>query len=972
MIQSFDDYEFDADKLELRRSGRPVKADTLLLRILRVLVRRPGDLITKSEIVSEVWNGRIVSDNALSVSMARLRKLLGHARSSREVVLNVHGRGYRFVRPVSARDAVLGPALAGSASGRVGTPFVGRVHVLAGLREALQDAHAGSGSLCVLSGEAGIGKTRAVEVLAREVSAAGLPVAWGYCREVGDAPALWPLTQLARELVTKLSLDLREPCMAKLEPELSQLLPELFAAPRAADHACTGDAHASKHRIFAAIARVLTVATQLSPCLLILDDLHRADRASLEFLHYFVDELASTRVAIVATMRSEEPQTRHLSYVLGHRNTRRVQLARLTQPEVACYLGEVMGEEQPELAHALYVKSEGNPFFMTELARQIKGAGSGAVPQALDVPEAALDLIRQRVSRLDEAARGALSRAAVIGRHFSLNVLQAVTGQDAATLMQSLDHAVGSGLVTTAFDSATSFAFAHELLRGVLYDALTPAERRHIHSLTAQALEQRVAAADGVPAAELAYHFRSALPGGDPRRAVHFCIEAAREASRVYAYADGARHLRHAREALDLLEQPRASLRVRLLLHQALLTRAFSAQEFEPLIREVISAARGQRFGVELAYAGLLLSAYRGFPAGSGSREVLQEALELLPEADLGTRAAVEARLASIAPLAFQAARSRKLLRRAREQADASERPLALYNVRMAELYLTCGPSDRPQMAEAMREVEALCRTPGLSMTVQAVLLEAHRAVAALQDGDVAGVRAALERGRLRSKQLDADVHWLFMRMSALMSIHTGDTAAGAQLLSSLERPDRAGRAFASDLLCASDACLVFQDRSSLPREALLARLAGGPDDPPDIWALKVRALSAAGQLVEARRLLGEVPASALASLPCDRDYLGTLGALTRAALTLDARPYLEALEPLLLPYEDHFAANITFYCEGSVLELGALIAARLGRVAQACEKLAAAVVRSERAGLGACAAQAKLELALCRANRRV
>jgi len=104
MIQSFDDYEFDADKLELRQSGRPIKADTLLLRILRVLVRRPGDLITKGELVAEVWSGRVVSDNALSVSMARLRKLLGHARRSREVVLNVHG-------PCATRCKTRGPAV---------------------------------------------------------------------------------------------------------------------------------------------------------------------------------------------------------------------------------------------------------------------------------------------------------------------------------------------------------------------------------------------------------------------------------------------------------------------------------------------------------------------------------------------------------------------------------------------------------------------------------------------------------------------------------------------------------------------------------------------------------------------------------------------------------------------------------------------------------------------------------------------
>jgi len=967
MIQSFDDYEFDADKLELRRAGRPIKADRLLLRILRVLVRRPGDLITKHEIVAEVWDDRAVSDNALSVSMARLRKLLGHERSRREMVLNVHGRGYRFMRPVTTRDEAMGPALASSAAGRVGTPFVGRARVLTHLREALQDAAAGSGSLSVLSGEAGIGKTRVVEVLAREAAASGLPVAWGFCREVGDAPALWPLTQIARELIQKLGLD-----PALLRPELRQLLPDLHEpqAEPAGPGCSMVDAHTSKHRIFDAIAQVLSLAAERSPCLLILDDLHRADPASLEFLHYFVDELAGTRTALFATLRSDEPTGPHFSYVIGHRNTRRIALSRLSHDEVASYLGALVGEERPALAHALFVKSEGNPFFMTELARQVKDAESGATIERLSLPYAALDLVRQRVSRLDAAARGALSQAAVIGRQFSLPVLQAITGRDAHTLMQNLDHALESGLVHVARDSATSFEFSHELLRAVLYDGLTPAERRECHFLTAQALEQRVHAGEVWPAAELAYHFRSALPAGDARKTVRHCIQAGQDASRVYAYADGARYFRQAREALDLVEHPSASLRVRLLLQQALLLRAHSGREFEPLIREVISSARSQGFGVQLAYAGLLLGPYRGFPAASGSRAVLEEARTLLPESDLGTRAAVEARLASIPPLAYNKDQARALLQRAREQADASELPLALYNVRMAELYLTHGPRDRAAAADAMRDVERLCRTPGLSMTVQAVLLEAHRAVAALQDGELPSMYAALDRGLARSQQLDPDLHWLLLRMRALARIHEGDTAGGTQQLMSLVRPEHSNRAFASDLLCAADACLIFQTPESLPREQLLTLMAADPDDPPNIWALKIRTLSAAGYTSEALRQLAEVPAKQLAALPCDRDYLGTLGALTRSALALDARDYLEALAPLIAPYADLFATNIAFYCEGSGAQLLGLIAARLGRNVEAQQLLTEAISESERHGLRACAAQARLELALCRASR--
>jgi len=227
----------------------------------------------------------------------------------------------------------------------------------------------------------------------------------------------------------------------------------------------------------------------------------------------------------------------------------------------------------------------------------------------------------------------------------------------------------------------------------------------------------------------------------------------------------------------------------------------------------------------------------------------------------------------------------------------------------------------------------------------------------------------------VRSKQLDADVHWLFMRMHALMCMHAGDRARGIQLLASLAQSERSGRAFASELLCMADACLLFNDssdRSQLAHEVSLAPLTGDPDDPPNIWALKVRALSAFDRTAEARRLLAEVPASELVALPRDRDYLGTLGALTRAAMSLDARQYLEALEPLLGPYQDRFSVNIAFYCEGSMLQLGGLIAARLGRAAEACEKLTAAIELSDRTGLSACAAQARLELALCRAHGKL
>src|SRR6476659_5167134 len=98
MVFLFDEFEFDAERLELRRTGELQKADALVLRLLAALVARPGQLVTKEELVDDVWAGRAVADNVITVSMARLRKVLGDRRGEREFVATAYGRGYRFMR----------------------------------------------------------------------------------------------------------------------------------------------------------------------------------------------------------------------------------------------------------------------------------------------------------------------------------------------------------------------------------------------------------------------------------------------------------------------------------------------------------------------------------------------------------------------------------------------------------------------------------------------------------------------------------------------------------------------------------------------------------------------------------------------------------------------------------------------------------------------------------------------------------
>lgn len=919
MMVFFDEFEFNSETLELKRDGSPVRFDPLLLRMLGVLSARPGQLVTKQDLVRSVWGGGIVTDNAVTVAIARLRRLLGHEREKREFIVTVHGRGYRFVRHVSSRSPEA--ALKGAAEESSQHPlFVGRERVLKHLREALEEARDGRGSACMLLGDSGMGKTRAIEIIAQEATAAGVPVAWGYCREVGDTPPLWPFAQLIRELLTKVPLDPSDAHFRRLVPQLKRVLPELVE-PTALqrDDGDPRSSQVARYKIFDATARVLAMAAQKSPCVLVLDDLHRADPASLELLRYLIDELAITRIALYGTVRTSEPLHPHLEHVLGHRNVARITLEPLAESDVASYVRGVLREPYPALAQAVFRKSEGNPFFMTELLRHVRERDN-VDPESLEVPDAARELVRQRAARLDDAARGVLSNAAVIGRRFDLPVLHALIGGSLNDLMSTLDEALARGVLSADPNSTTAFAFSHELLRSALYDALPRRERRGLHLAVAQALEQRAAAGDSVPSGDLAYHFRAALPVSDPRKVVHYCRAAALEATRVHSYTDGARYMNYARDALDLMEQPSPRMRMTLLLQQAMFIQAQSWVDAQRLLREVIGVARTLRAGPHMVMAVLLLDPNHGVPASPDTATLLQEALGLLGEDEAGWRAAAIARLATLPPLAWSAEASAVELERAKQLAEQSGEPMGLYITRLSELYLEFGPEQRRQAEQTLEEVQRLGRL--MTMTIQPLLRESYRALMALQDGDQEAMYAALARGEAACQQLDTDRIWYFERFAAVARINNGHVSDGTAQLEALHQRVRGSSNRSTELLYAYDECVIMGRPTKLPKHVLRDVFAFRPEDPPAIWAMKVRGLTAAGLHDEARTVLEVIPPSKLADLPHDREYLGTLGALARAATVLRARDYITALQPLLARYPTRFAVNSTFFSEGRISDL--------------------------------------------------
>lgn len=951
MIFAFDAFELDSERQELWRDRKRVKIEALVIRLLIALVRNAGKLVTKDELVEEVWEGRAVADNVITVSMARLRKALEDKRGEREFVATVYGRGYRFVRPVQVREVDNLYAPAETSIERGAPPFLGRDRALSRLREALAGALSGRGSVCVLMGEAGIGKTRLAEVLEEQLSEGSVQIAWGYCSEAGDTPPLEPFRQLLQEVAQT----------SPAQDEALELGPELALA----------EDDPARRRSFDKVMRALMQSARRAPLLMVLDDLHRADAASIELLSALVDQVARTSMLVVATLRTAaggkppRPET-HLPYVLGHRNCQRIILEPLSEPDVRAYVAALLDDHEGRLGKAVFGKSEGNPFFMAELCRQLR-TSDAPDPSALTVPGAALELVRQRVAKLDAEARGVLSAAAVIGRSFELSVLAPLTGREAAALVSSLDDAIAAEVIVAAPHSRTAFAFGHELMRTVLYEALPPAERRGWHLRVGRALEIRAAAGERVPASELAYHFHAALPESDLRKTVDYCGKAAVEAAAVFATVDVVRYTRHALEALELVEKPSARLRMRLWYFMAVYARGHDGAEYVRSVNELLRIAREHGDGDRLARAATLFNWHPGLKPLPGESIALRHALTLLDEEQLGIRGVALCALACAAPECFDATRSQRLIEEGMPLVRKSGSRAARYAGLLSQLYVVGGP-DQPELAgQVQDELEKLAQDNPKRIPVLPIDLALHRAITALTRGDQAAMRAAVQRGAAHARSLHhRELVWHMERLRALTEIGVGTPSEGSALLRSLHAQAERESLLHTEVFCAFDRAVVCEDFTSgtAPDEGTFNALAYDASEPPNIWSMKVRALAAAGLLDQARINLRAVAPAELARLPCDTHYLGTLGHLARAALALGALDYVRALHPLLARYPQHFAGHISFHCEGAVPHLLGLLALADGRREAAREQLQQGLAMSRAAGFRTLAGEAREQLA--------
>jgi hypothetical protein len=540
---------------------------------------------------------------------------------------------------------------------------IGRSAETGVLDAAMKAALSGDRQAVFLGGEPGIGKTTLATSFALRKEAAGAVVLFGRCDEDLHVP-YQPWSEALAHLVSGARDDLLAEHAGACGPVLVPVVPEL-GRRLAAGQTDTGDEIDDRHLLAGAIGDLVRRVASDRPVVLILDDLHWSDTASLQLLRQVLIGHAVDRLLVIGTYRDSEVGAEHPLADLFARMHREQGVVRLPihgfgDDELLALLETVAGHEMDAeglaLRDALLAETDGNPFFVNEMLRHLRDTGSirqddtGRWLADDDItgsglPVSIREVIGRRVRWLGDETHQTLVTASVIGRTFDLNVLESASGSDIDELIDLCDRAVDAAILRSV--GSDRYAFAHALIERALYDELSPTRRARAHLAVAEAIEALTGDDPGERAAELAYHWAKASRPVDVQRAVRYARLAGDQALARLAPSDAARWYQEALGLDPSIATTADGLEIRIALCEA------RRRSGDPRARaEAIATARdAMALGAPQLLVGAALAITTNLVTNIGevdddAVEVLRAALAALPVGDVAARAQLMARLA--------------------------------------------------------------------------------------------------------------------------------------------------------------------------------------------------------------------------------------------------------------------------------------------------------------------------------------
>ena len=434
---------------------------------------------------------------------------------------------------------------------------------MAELTSTLEEALSGQGRLVMLVGEPGIGKTRTTQELASYAESRGAQVFWGRCYEDEGTPPYWPWVQTMRSYVQQASREQLTAEIGSGAAAIAEIVPEILGKLPGLETPPALDPEAARFHLFDSITTFLKNAAQNQPLMMVLDDLHWADRSSLLLLEFLARELGEARILLVGCYRDIDLSRQHiLTETLAQLSRepvfRRQVLRGLSQDDLGEFINLTTGVQLPQnLNDTLFAHTEGNPFFMTEIIRLLSESGELTAehigtPEGIKIPAGVREVIGQRLNRLSERCNEVLTTASIIGREFDFRLLNILNGEIfEQQLLQSVEEAVSFHLIEEVPGRMDRYQFVHALVQQTLTEEVTTSRNVRLHARIAEALEQLYAADVEAQAAELAYHYSEAEAVLGTERLGHFSRIAGERALAAYAFDEALVFLSRALEVRE-------------------------------------------------------------------------------------------------------------------------------------------------------------------------------------------------------------------------------------------------------------------------------------------------------------------------------------------------------------------------------------------------------------------------------------